>query len=55
MDDVRSNELVDERMLYRLKHIESEKARQKERHRQKIERTDWLARLNVKEEGDGHK
>ena len=55
MNDARSNELIDERTMYRLKKIEAEKERQRKKHQQKIESLDWLSRLNVKEEEDGYK
>lgn len=55
MNDARSNELVDERTMYRLKKIEAEKERQRKKYQQKIESIDWLSRLNVKEEEGGYK
>lgn len=43
------DELIDERTMYRINRLEREKERQYKKHRQKIERTDWLSIIN--EEG----
>ena len=43
-------ELLDSRMTYRINRQEREKKKQREKHRIKIENTDWLSILN--EEGD---
>lgn len=43
------DELLDERTMYRINRLEREKERQYKKHRQKIERTDWISILN--EEG----
>lgn len=45
----KEDELIDERMMYRINRTEREKERQRKKYRQKIEHTDWLSILN--EEG----
>lgn len=47
-----SDELIDERAIYRIRRQEMEKEKQKKKHQEKIESVDWLSKLN-KGEGDG--
>ena len=44
------DELVDERTMYRINRVEREKEKQYKKHRQKVEKIDWLSILN--EEGE---
>lgn len=46
-------EFVDNRMAYRIKRQEREKAKQKARHQKKIESRDWFGILNKKGESNG--
>lgn len=45
--------LIDQRMMYRINRTEREKEKQKKRRLEKIEQTDWLSRLNKGEENSG--
>lgn len=44
------DELIDERTMYRINRVEREKEKQYKKHRQKVEKIDWLSILN--EEGE---
>jgi hypothetical protein len=42
----RSDELIDERAMYRIKRQEKEKEKQLKKHQEKIENRDWFSELN---------
>lgn len=41
-----SDELIDERAMYRIRRQEMEKEKQKKKHQEKIEKRDWFSELN---------
>lgn len=48
-----SEQLVDERAMYRIKRQEMEKEKQKKKHQEKIENRDWFSELNKRGDSNG--
>ena len=48
-----SEQLIDERVMYRIKRQEMEKKKQNKKHQEKIENRDWFSELNKKGDSNG--